>query len=53
MYRFNIYELETKYGIIDQLYARNQFTVCKKKKKLVSLNKVLFDQVIYLRQVIN
>ncbi|KAL4135605.1 hypothetical protein QTP88_007203 [Uroleucon formosanum] len=40
----DFYKLETKYGIISQLYTRNQFAVCK--EKLISLNGVLFDKTM-------
>jgi hypothetical protein len=38
----DFYKLGTKYGIISQLYTRNQFAVCK--EKLISLNDVLSDK---------
>lgn len=43
------YKLGTKYGIISRLYTRNQFAVCK--EKLISLNDVLSDKTVSLRQV--
>ncbi|XP_060836281.1 KRAB-A domain-containing protein 2-like [Rhopalosiphum padi] len=45
----DFYKLGTKYGIISQLYTRNQFAVCK--EKLISLNDVLSDKTMFLRQV--
>ncbi|XP_025202918.1 uncharacterized protein LOC112600005 [Melanaphis sacchari] len=45
----DLYKLGTKYRIISQLYTRNQFAVCK--EKLISLNDVLSNQKMSLRQV--
>jgi len=45
----DFYKLGTQYGIISQLYTRNQFAVCK--EKLISLNDVLSDKTMSLRQV--
>jgi len=45
----DFYKLGTKYGIISQLYTQNQFAVCK--EKLISLNDVLSDKIMSLRQV--
>ncbi|XP_050056267.1 uncharacterized protein LOC126549911 [Aphis gossypii] len=44
----DFYKLGTKYGFISQLYTRNQFAVCK--AKLISLNDVLSDKTMSLRQ---
>ena len=42
------YKLTTKNGVINQLYTRNQFSICK--ENLILITDVQMDQQISLRQ---
>jgi hypothetical protein len=45
---FYYYKLTTKNGVINQLYTRNHFSVCK--ENLISITDVQMDLQIFLRQ---